>query len=94
MGFYVLQKLLRAYPQIPLARLLLETDSPDGMPPLQKRHSSEQALHLAGGSDGMACQNHPANVRYTMQHLNGSMLHMHFSREKRIQDLPQYSELL
>ncbi|CAK0745558.1 hypothetical protein CVIRNUC_001628 [Coccomyxa viridis] len=49
--------------QIPLARLLLETDSPDGMPPLQKRHSSEQALHLAGGSDGMACQNHPANVR-------------------------------
>ena len=77
MHFDVLQKLPCAYLQVPLARLLLETDSPDGLPPLEKRQSSKQALHPAGGSDASVRQNHPANVRYNMQPLDGSMQHMH-----------------
>lgn len=61
--------------QIPLNRLLLETDSPDGLPPLQRRgcqplevvppaeatcSASEQGVEEAADQR----LNHPANVRY------------------------------
>ena len=48
--------------QVPLDRLLLETDSPDGLAPLQRRQPSDDDLTLAEGPDGDLL-NHPANIR-------------------------------
>ena len=49
--------------QVPLDRLLLETDSPDGLPALQRRQGLAQGLVTAAGTDGNGCLNHPANLR-------------------------------
>ena len=49
--------------QVPLDRLLLETDSPDGLLPLQKRETSTPKTVSVNGSDGDEALNSPANVR-------------------------------
>ena len=61
-------QLIGAAAQVPLDRLLLETDSPDGLPALQRRQTSEQEILTVHGSDGDEAGNHPANIRCTALH--------------------------
>ena len=49
--------------QVPLDRLLLETDSPDGLPALLTRHTAKQEVLTVPGSDRNEDGNHPANIR-------------------------------
>ncbi len=51
--------------QVPLDRLLLETDSPDGLLPLQKREISKQKTVTTDDPDENETLNKPANVRCT-----------------------------
>lgn len=54
--------------QIPLDRLLLETDAPDGRPSLNEPYSTR--LHsMAEAPQGaeQSKSNHPANIRYVLE---------------------------
>ncbi|CAL5219180.1 g965 [Coccomyxa viridis] len=68
------KKLTPMLQQVPLDRLLLETDSPDGLLPLQKREISKQKTVTTDDPDENETLNKPANVRAVLT-LVSSIMH-------------------
>ena len=60
--------------QVPLGRLLLETDAPEGRPRLGEPYESRlKGVKSQSGSDGEGL-NHPVNIRFV---LSGSKVRIH-----------------